>query len=145
MDGAFVLIPILLFLIGFPVLWCAIVALSGRIGGWHALASQYRFDGEFDGPVWRWQSAQMGLAGYSGVLVFGANKVGLFVRPIWMFSFTQPPLFIPWEDISIRRSRFLFTAYTMEFRRVPRVKMRIYRVMMENISANGGPPAPPDG
>lgn len=128
-----------LFVIVFCGFWCAITVLAARIGGWSALAVAYRHDGAFTGERWRFEGARFGWASYRGALNVGANSTGLHLRPIWPFRVAHPPLFIPWRDVSMRRTRFIFTAYEISFEKVPAVRMQVSARLGERLlQAAGG-------
>jgi hypothetical protein len=46
-----------------------------------------------------------GTAFYSGCTFFTSNKKGLGLSLLFPLRFGHPPLFIPWSDISIEKSR----------------------------------------
>jgi len=145
MDVPLILLPFVLFLVFFPVLWCFVLWLISRFGGWRTLAGHYRYDGEFPPDVWRFQSARIGISRYSSVLVFAADRRGLFMRTILPFRFAHPPLFIPLGDISAYSGRFVFAFYGLSFRKAPGVRIRIRPAMMRGIVSVTGPIDGEDG
>jgi hypothetical protein len=99
------------------VLSCGLVALilevTSYLSGWAALARTYRHEGSFEGESWRYQSAYMRrLSRYRHCLTIGADHAGLFVSMFWIFRVAHPPLFIPWNQVSRRSRRFLWSKST---------------------------------
>jgi hypothetical protein len=77
--------------------------------GWAVLAQQFRLRTKFNGSRWRGQSGQMRwLCGYSGCLIVGANSEGLYVATLSFFPLFHPPLFIPWDKVSVAKKNLLF-------------------------------------
>lgn len=111
---------------GWGGFWFLILSLQGRFGGWATLAESYRLEGDFTGPRWRFQSALLRRwTIYGNCLTIGANPRGLYLacplcRP------AHPPLFIPWQDISIADRPFqLFRYKEFRFRREPEIPVLI--------------------
>lgn len=51
------------------------------------------------------------MANYNNVLTLGANRDGLYLASMFLFRFMHPPLFIPWGEIKVRRSKGWFFEY----------------------------------
>lgn len=49
---------------------------------------------------------------FGNSLNVGSDATGLYLVPIWLFRFGQPPLLIPWEQVSVRERKFLFFPFT---------------------------------
>jgi hypothetical protein len=101
------------WLIAFPLyfaaLWCFVCALLSYIGGWTALAKRFGCQSAFAGACWRFQSGQMRwYVNYGNCLTVGCNADGLYLAVMPLFRFRQPPLLVPWEEITVTRRRFLF-------------------------------------
>jgi hypothetical protein len=61
------------------------------------------------------------------------------------FRFGPPPLFIPWQDISLRGGRPLwFRVYRFEFRQVPSIRLRLRKTFGKKIQTALGPAWPGD-
>ena len=135
--------PILLF-IGF---WLALNFLISFLTGWLALARIYRATQPFEGERWYFQSAKFRFtSGYKQVLTIGANTEGLFLSVLFLFRVGHPPLFMPWQDISTRPTKFLwFQMYQFEFRQAPSVSLRLKENLGENIQAAAGQSWPGNG
>lgn len=87
--------------------------VASRVGGWAALAREYRLRATFIGSSWRMQSAEMRfMTGYNNCLTVGANADGLYLGTVFLLRFAHPPLFVPWREISVRRSKvWIFGEY----------------------------------
>ena len=83
-------------------IWSLIVATYAHLNGWSKLAKRFKNFETFEGEKHAGQSASLGKWGrYPSCLTIGANKIGLFIAPKWIFSFGHPSLFIPWEQIDV--------------------------------------------
>lgn len=80
--------------------WMSVCWLLALIGGWRALASPYRVDGEPKGPMRR-VFGMIGLVSYNGVLDVGASQHGLELRVMSLFRAGHPPLRIPWNAVHV--------------------------------------------
>jgi len=79
------------------------------MGGWSALAARYRSEGDFSGPTWNFQCGQFRWwASYNNCLTVGADPRGLFLWVFLLIRVAHPPLFIPWQDISVSRAEVLW-------------------------------------
>ena len=130
-------IPCLFFTI-FPLFWMGITFLLGQLGGWAALAQVYRFDGQFHGDRWGMQSGRLGFVNYNHVLTVGANSEGLYMKPLFFFRFGQPPLFIPWYDISVERKDGLFSQMEYRFQRGPSVRLKLRQGLSNRLEQAAG-------
>jgi hypothetical protein len=108
-------------------LWAGVGFMISLIGGWFELGRTSRTSQPFHGQIWRFQDAQFRLiGGYHNILSVGANEEGLYLSVFFPFRVGHPPLFIPWQDISVRPGRYLwFRVYRFEFRQVPLVRLRL--------------------
>jgi hypothetical protein len=84
--------------------------VASLLSGWFVLARRFRFGGTFDGPEWPFQSGSLnGLFGnYHNCLMIRANQEGLYLSVFPLFRFGHPPLFVPWHEITVTRTQFLF-------------------------------------
>jgi len=82
--------------------------LISRMTGWADLARRFPFSSAFHGLKWNFQSAQMRhWANYNNCLTVGANTEGLYLKAPWILR-AHPPLFIPWQEISMSETKILF-------------------------------------
>lgn len=107
--------PAVLWLIipAYPIaLFLGIAALLSYLGGWSALAKQFRLMGVFAGVRWKMQSGHMrGFAGYNNCLTVGCSPEGLYIAMIPLFRFRHPPLLVPWHEIAVSRRKIIFWDY----------------------------------
>jgi hypothetical protein len=79
--------------------------------GWAVLARRFRLRSKFTGSRWRGQSGQMRwLCGYRGCLTVGADSEGLYLATFPFFPLFHPPLFIPWNEVSMAKKNLLFVS-----------------------------------
>jgi hypothetical protein len=101
------------FVLYFLVLWGLISYGISWMSGWHRLAQRFRWEQDFDGERWRFQSGSMRLgAHYNGVLTLGANREGIYLAVLFPFRLAHPPLFIPWSEITVSDRRYVLIAGT---------------------------------
>lgn len=101
--------PFLFSISVFLVLWTLVPIVISYVSGWASLAGQFRFHDTFTGSRWSWQSAQMRfMMNYNRCLTMGANEQGLYLAMNPLFRGGHPPLFIPWNEISVKPQRILF-------------------------------------
>lgn len=138
MENLSPIIPIVLFIVIFPLFWCGVVYLIANVGGWSQLAKHYRYDGTFQGQQWSLQSARFGLSSYSGVLTVGANWEGLYLRTMFLFRCGHPPLFVPWYDLSVKQAGTVFKSVDFRFQRVPSVRVNLSQKLSERLAGVAG-------
>jgi hypothetical protein len=103
------------FAVAFPIffatLWVGVTTVLGFLSGWFRLAA--RFPDQLDEPILRvrGQSGSMGLLGVSmsNILTLSACQFGLRVGIFRPFGPFARDFYVPWEELSVTRSRFLFT------------------------------------
>ena len=122
-DTLIILIP-MMFLLIFPLFWCAVVFLISRFA-WARYASEFRTDrGQpSGGEVAKFQALRFGPlffgANYNNVVTIAATDKGLFLAPsIFLFRPGHRDLLIPWGKIDrITPGSFLwFTTNQLEVR-----------------------------
>jgi hypothetical protein len=112
----------------------AVFGMSGAsyllswVSGWHKLAQRYRFEREFVGERWRFQSAGMRWnTAYRGILTVGANAEGLYLAVAFLFRPGHPPLLIPWREITAReRRRWMIAGTQFELGQETKVPLWLY-------------------
>jgi hypothetical protein len=123
----------------FVVAWVGLSLLASRIGGWQALARQYRATQRITGRRYWMKSAGMrwGFA-YRSAINFGADSSGLFLSIFPLFRAGHPPLFIPWSDIAVsKEKRWLLDGTQLRFQKVPGVSLLIPTKLATSMLANG--------
>lgn len=80
-----------------------------RVTGWHRLAEQFRFEGEFPEKRWRWRTGRMRwTTRYGNCLNFSADERGLYMSLVSFFRPFHPPLFVPWNEIEVGEKSLFF-------------------------------------
>ena len=112
-------------LAGFIVMWCVVLVLLSLVGGWSALAGNYRLKESFNGK-WHHCSGYLGWVGYGSCLKLGADQKGFYMGMLWPFRLAHPPLCIPWRDVKAQQKGFgWFKTVTFHFTQHPSVPLRI--------------------
>jgi hypothetical protein len=136
------IVPLVIILYVF--FWCGLMVVIGRFGGWLLLAARYRTTEPFEGERWHMQHAQLRWScNYSGVLTIGANAVGLYFKPLFLFRPGHPPLFIPWSETKIEMKKSFWMGHYMELRfpNVPGTVIRFPEKLAKKIAAVSFPSA----
>lgn len=136
-----VILPFVLFLVFFVVVWLFACFILSRIGGWEKLARIYRYDVKFSGERWRFRSCKMnGYTNYNNCITFGTNQAGLYMKILPLFHFHHPPLLIPWQDIRKEKvAGIVFNYLELTFAGVPNVRVRINESLGEKLFLTGKP------
>jgi hypothetical protein len=116
------------FFIFFLALWIGVGFLIAQFGGWGELSRFYRSANRFEGKRWYFRSGRMRwMTNYNGCLTVGSSPEGLFLAVLFLFRVGHPPLFVPWQDISVRTGKLLLWEWTeFRFRQAPSVRLRLY-------------------
>lgn len=85
---------------GYLLIWSGVISLIG-FAGWKQISDRYPAEHwpDEEGVALSWQSGSIGASRYNNVLKAVVAVDGLFLRPVRMFAFNHPPVFIPWEAI----------------------------------------------
>jgi hypothetical protein len=78
--------------------------------------------------VGKWISISPSPFGGRNGIQFGANRDGFFMKVVWLFRFGQKPVYVPWDEITVKRTKVwkFFEAFVFSFRSLDRVKMTWY-------------------
>ena len=95
------LLIIIAFLIIFPLFWLAVTYLIAKISGWGTMAKYYGTDFKPTEYTKTMTNGSVGWARYNYVLNVLIHEDGLYLSTIYLFSFANPPVFIPWEHIEL--------------------------------------------
>jgi hypothetical protein len=116
-------------------LWCLIISLMGRLGGWYRLAEDYRSDDEMPSTRFRFRSAMLRWAHYGNCVAFGVDHRGLHLASFGPLL-GHPRLLIPWSDVSLILKRVWWTRCAeLRFRRAPNIPVLISARLADKISA----------
>lgn len=117
-EIAFIIfLPIVIFLVTFPLLWIGVTSLLSIAGGWSLLAERFRAREPGTGDVFRFASALFKKSGlfpvtYRGSLTITISESGVHFSILFLFRLLSPALFIPWKEIeSVTEQRHLFGNY----------------------------------
>jgi len=98
-----------LLILLFVSCWIVTGMLVSRMTGWHRLAERFALQGDFPAECWRFKSATARYGSqYNNCLTIAANPMGLYMAMLPGFRMGHPPLFIPWSEIAIARTKILF-------------------------------------
>jgi hypothetical protein len=128
--------------------------LMSRLSGWYQLSSRFRATSEPQGKTRCvgpfFVPVQMRRQGYGGILITRAED-GLYLSMPFISRIGHPPLCIPWKEIQIGWTKFLFCRAVVltlgDLERVPmRIPERIARNLgiLERIPNASNPPAEPN-
>jgi hypothetical protein len=117
--------------------------------GWRMLAQHFSVQQPYSGQQWKWQSAMMRyFVGYNNCLCVGADQAGLFVRTMWGARTGHPPLFVPWNEVSMgQATEWLGNKFVaLSLGRTEQVPFRIRASLAAKIQVVAGPswPTPTD-
>ena len=105
--------------------------------GWRQLAERY-YDGRpFQGDYYRFQTARINGANYSGALEFGVNDEGLYLVPMILFRAFHKPVFIPWYDIRAKPHKaFLYSGFQLTVQSQKKFKISFYKKTFEKMKTH---------
>ena len=94
----------------------------------------------FVGLSWRWQSAQLRRVSYRNALTIGANAAGLYLRPVFLFRLRQPPLLVPWSEITVlqRKRSFFGNTVRLQLTQELQVPLLIRAKLADNLKQIAG-------
>jgi hypothetical protein len=79
------------------------------------------------------------MANYNNCVTIGANFQGIHLSVLFLFRVGHPPIFIPWEDVTVKpRPRRWLPAVELNFRQRPHVPLIISRRLSERLQAASG-------
>ncbi len=109
--------------------WATFWIYRARRGGWNRLAAAYASPRRRDAMPRRWQSVTLKPAGvgYRWIINLRLTVDGLYIYPMFPFSFGHEPLLVPWDDIEIFAVE-TYPAdrlYDLKFAAEPNVRLRV--------------------
>lgn len=96
----FPLLPLGLFVVVFPMLWCFVTFLLSRVGGWARLAERYGTGIEMPTTEHSFEYARMGIVNYRGMLLVAFDEGSMWLDVLPVFRVGHRRLRIPLKDIS---------------------------------------------
>jgi len=110
------------------LLWCGLCLFLSFIGGWIRLSMNYRErkDKIFSGKFVKVYNTSMGIAGYQ-YLMLGLDKNGLYLNVPFLLRVGHPPLYIPWNQITVKLKKSLFAFINIQlcFTANPDIKLNL--------------------
>lgn len=92
------------FIMVFPLLWCLVVLLLSRVGGWHRLGKRYAVGDQLvEGNAVSPAHVSVGSVRYRHITTLQLNDEGFCLSVMPLFRLGHPRLFIPYTDITTRR------------------------------------------
>jgi len=133
-----------LVVLAFPVSWVIGMRVIS-MAGWGRLAEHYAARDDFDGRRWRFESARFGWGvHYGSCLTFGANARGMYLSTWFVFRPGHPALFIPWGDVTMKKTTFWHFPYAeLRFRRDPDISLHVRERLGQHLAEAAGLPWPP--
>ncbi len=115
----------------FILFWLAIIWLTAHFSGWSKLAEVYPARIPFNETCWAMQSGRFRWgSNYSGILRVCADSQALHLSAFVLFRPGNPPLSIPWEDITSTARTF---GVELRFSRAEGVPLVISRQLAERL------------
>lgn len=122
------------------ILFPAVSLLVSWISGWSTLARQFRAESEFTGSRWTAQTGRMRwLATYGSCLTIGADASGLYLAVSLLYRFRHPPLFVPWQEITVSETRpFGFERVQFRLGREPGIPLTLQKSIAAELAGAAG-------
>ena len=136
----------LLFALFFVAVWTLACFLISIVSGWFSLSQRFTMQAE---PVGDTKSAgpffysvyMRFLCNYSSVIRVTVAADALYLSVLFPFRIGHPPLRIPWEEIEMERSTFLWMKYiVLTLGREERIRLSIPAQMASHLGILGGIP-----
>jgi hypothetical protein len=130
---------LLLFLVAlFAAVFSIAGLLSSFLSGWYALSKRFRALSE---PYGHTESAgpffygvKMRWTNYANVVRLVAAEDAIYISVLFLLRLSHPPLRIPWTEIKIGRTKFLWRRYiVLTLGDQERIPMRISEKMARNL------------
>jgi len=104
----------------FAAIWMAVSLILSFVGGWRALAREYRAPHTVPAGGWVERRAVFsGRARYKNALRLRADGTGIYLSAAFPFRIGHPPLFFPWQDLFVMPGASAPKGYTeLRFSRV---------------------------
>lgn len=127
------------FAIFFVILWSCICILISFVSGWFALSRRFKSQSE---PYGETRSAGPFFytvytrfwGHYSSVIRITSADDALYLSVLFLFRIGHPPLCIPWKEIKIGKTKFLWRKYVvLTLGEQERIPMRISERMASKL------------
>lgn len=119
-----------------PLMITAIFMTMARFSGWHALSRLYRWRAPIPCDLnWRSPANMRWYLGYRGGFIgVGADERGLYLTSAYLLRPFNPPLFIPWKDLSVEEH--VMIPFTMFSWRGEKTVFRFHKVPSVSLALN---------
>jgi hypothetical protein len=119
------LIP--LIIIGTIVWFLFVLFILSRLG-WQSFADKYERLAPTDLTYIGISSATMGHISYNNCIILSSNSLGIYLKPMLLFSFRHKPLFIPFDQIKRIENKKSFghqmVAIILQDDNIPKMKLQ---------------------
>jgi hypothetical protein len=127
------------FIVFFLALWSGVCFLASSVSGWHALSRRFTKRSEpygetkTAGPFFYTVHTRF-WSHYGGVIRVTAAQDALYLSVLFLFRIAHPPLRIPWDEIQITRTKFLWRRLIqLTLGSQEKISMRISERMARNL------------
>jgi hypothetical protein len=121
------------------VLWCSVSFLIGFVSGWFSLSRRFIKQSEpygetrSAGPFFYGVCMRFWLS-YNQVIRMTAAEDALYLSVFFLFRIGHPPLCIPWKEIQLGRTKFLWRRFVvLTLGNKEHIPMRISERMARNL------------
>lgn len=121
----------------FVAIWLGIMFLVSRFGGWHKLYQSYKFPSHVKQAIKSksFQSIQIGLSNYNGVMTLSYHPEGLGMEVMILFRFAHPKILIPWKDIKLKeKAKSIFVWNKLEIGNPKIVNISVSNKILEEMN-----------
>lgn len=106
------------FAIFFVTLWCSVCFLISLMSGWFTLSDRFRKQSEPYGEALSAGPFGYGVrmrfrTNYGNVIRLTSTADALYVSVFFPFRVGHPPLCVPWKEIQLGRTKFLWLKYVV--------------------------------
>jgi hypothetical protein len=122
------------------LIWIGVIGVNLAIwrwvGGLPQLVKHYAQRSPFVGQKWHWQSMAIDLLSYRSCVTVGANAMGLYIAPWWIFRAGCPPIVIPWSELQVDGPQWwwLMRMYVVRTQACPKVVIRLPRRLFQQVA-----------
>lgn len=88
----------------FPLFWCAVCIGLAKSGGWTEMAKRWNAPSVVRCEKRYFRSGSVKKVQYSGSLIAGAAREGLYLSVLLPFRPGHTPLLLPWKELSVEKS-----------------------------------------
>ncbi|MGZ3690117.1 MAG: hypothetical protein ACXVAX_01355 [Pseudobdellovibrio sp.] len=128
----------LFFLAYMGILFPAVSWLLGRMLGWYTLSQAYPYQPPSPGhKTWKFCSIpNLTLRNCVHVTI---DQSGIYFEMVFLFRFGNPPIFVPWSDLSIQTASFIaIRTSKLTFKKAPSVSMQFYKLTSNKFAEYAG-------